>query len=1250
MLAASVLAWLAWRSRVATSLHQGARWLTVFGVVAALYSALFAAEIMASDLGWMSVFFRLRQVASTVLLPFGLLFVVSAMGQASRLSRWWWVALGFHPVVFGGLMLTNPGHHLLWQDATLQTVYGMSIIKMETTALFRFHMAYVGLVLISSVVFAMATLARLSPGQRPQMHSIVVGTLVPGITLGLSLLSPIGIEPFWLGPPSLVLMSLLWLRGMHNYRLFGFVPVAHETLVASLPEAVLVTDEAGLLMDFNRNAGRMLCLDSKMLGQPAYMALARYPALLNVLGHSTNVRLELQTADASIYVNVRTVPLLNAQQELLGWLTTLWDVTASVRAVATRDALIAIAQAAATADSLSRLFVALHANVQRLMPARNFYIALYDEASATIHFPYVVDEFEQAELNPRPLQRGLTEYVLRTRRPLLATPAVFEHLRQQGEVEIVGVPSIDWLGVPLLVGDQAVGVVAVQTYSEGLRYGDNERDILSFVANQLALAVEQKRAEEARQSRAHYLAELNAITQMALYQTTNLSETLETIIERLGRLFNVNGASLLIYHAEHHHFVIQATWGEQAEQFHTLPPMLASGWFTDNALWLGKLVQVKTRDDLPTSPATNGMWVDIIQRIINRYVLVLLPLMADNTRQGLLVFSVAQPRYLSAEALERAQQAANQLALVIAKSQALATAQQRAHEAGILHQALQIITAAANPFEAGQRILEQLALVVPYHSASVQLRDGADMRLIGWRGQALANPLGSHLPLGRAELNRAVLDTKTSLNIPDVRDDARFAVFSDVDLNTRAWLGVPLLVNDIAIGLLTLDHIQPGFFTAEHARQALTFANQVALAIDKARLIGTLQQQTEELAALYQASGQLLELGDTLQTAAEALARMIYQNFDVSHCAVFWLEPTSQSLVYMAQAGPRAITYPHQWPITRPAVLVQVAHEGRAHLELDVRAAPHPLIFDPAMRARLVLPLKAQASVVGVLNLEHLTSQAFDEARVRMLTNLAEQAGLALSNVLLIEQLQQARRAAQEASALKSALLANTSHELRTPLTGILGSLNLVLSGLCASPEEETMFVRLAYQSAERLMALINDLLDLSKIEAGRMEFDLQPVSLTLVTREVQAAFAPQARARSLVLDIILPQSRDVWAWADPVKTHQILTNLVGNAIKFTEQGRVMLVLDALPEVNQARIIVRDTGIGVAPDIQARLFQPFVQADGSATRKYGGTGLGLSISRQLAEHMGGALALHSAGLGQGTTLTLTLPLYEGIPG
>jgi CheY-like chemotaxis protein/two-component sensor histidine kinase len=234
---------------------------------------------------------------------------------------------------------------------------------------------------------------------------------------------------------------------------------------------------------------------------------------------------------------------------------------------------------------------------------------------------------------------------------------------------------------------------------------------------------------------------------------------------------------------------------------------------------------------------------------------------------------------------------------------------------------------------------------------------------------------------------------------------------------------------------------------------------------------------------------------------------------------------------------------------------------------------------------------------------------------------------------------------ADEANRLKSEFLAITSHELRTPLNAILGSLSMIQNGLCDSREEELEFVRKAYISSQYLLSVVENLLDLEKIQSGKLHAGLEPVSLKALFESVNRRTLGLASQKGLTLSFDIPLGLDLQVRGDDARLQQILLNLVGNAIKFTMQGSVQIRAEALPEKGHAIVLVEDTGVGVPPAKQAKLFQAFVQADGSTTRKFGGTGLGLSISRQLIELMGGTLTLFSEGEGKGTRMTLAIPLF-----
>jgi signal transduction histidine kinase len=253
------------------------------------------------------------------------------------------------------------------------------------------------------------------------------------------------------------------------------------------------------------------------------------------------------------------------------------------------------------------------------------------------------------------------------------------------------------------------------------------------------------------------------------------------------------------------------------------------------------------------------------------------------------------------------------------------------------------------------------------------------------------------------------------------------------------------------------------------------------------------------------------------------------------------------------------------------------------------------------------------------------------------------------------QELEEAREQAEEASRLKSDFLANTSHELRTPLNGMIGFLKLVIDGMADDPEEQAEFIEEAHRSAVHLLNIINDILDIAKIEAGKMQLDLDPVNLDDLMNDVANFTRSQVQQKNLSFEIRTPAIRDpVILYGNYQRLLQVMLNLVGNAIKFTHDGGITITAEVIEKTivqgqenpGIVKIGVADTGIGVSLEKQDKLFQNFSQIDGSRTRQYGGTGLGLVISQKLIEAMGGVVSFFSMGEGLGSTVTFTVPLFQ----
>ncbi|MGF1569671.1 MAG: ATP-binding protein [Nodosilinea sp.] len=400
--------------------------------------------------------------------------------------------------------------------------------------------------------------------------------------------------------------------------------------------------------------------------------------------------------------------------------------------------------------------------------------------------------------------------------------------------------------------------------------------------------------------------------------------------------------------------------------------------------------------------------------------------------------------------------------------------------------------------------------------------------------------------------------------------------------------------------------------------------------------------------------------------------------FKATRCVVCSYQTDSRTAVVAAEYLPSP-TLP-SWqgqplPVAAAAYLDLAAQAPRAMLT----RVPHQ-----PDQAVVAVATRYQNQINGFILLYTAASRPWSEVELGLLTDLADQVGTAIAHACLFgeshalavklqqanaslmekqlefqearRQAEEARQQAEEASRLKSEFLANTSHELRTPLNGMIGFLKLVLDGMADDPEEREEFIEEAHKSAMHLLTLINDVLDIAKIEAGKMQIDMAPVNLREILGDLENFTRPQAEQKGLYFNILLPPTRDkIILNGNYQRLLQVLLNLLSNATKFTHEGGITITAEVKSQKVEhqgkvwpgtVKISVADTGIGVSLEKQDRLFQTFSQVDGERTRQYGGTGLGLAISQRLVEAMGGTMQFISMGDGLGSTVTFTALLYH----
>lgn len=633
---------------------------------------------------------------------------------------------------------------------------------------------------------------------------------------------------------------------------------------------------------------------------------------------------------------------------------------------------------------------------------------------------------------------------------------------------------------------------------------------------------------------------------------------------------------------------------------------------------------------------------------------IALPLISRDRVIGVLDIQSSQATDAFGEDLATLKIVADQLANAIENARLYNAELRRRQEAETLYRATQTLATTLDLRQILESILSELQKVVPYDSASVQLlRDERWLEIIGGHGfPNLDDLLGTTFDLAEGDNpNREVVRRRAPLIVDDAPQ-----VYSDFHkephaaAGLRSWMGVPLLLGEHLIGMLTLAKQEPGFYTPEHARLVAAFAAQAAIAIENTRLYEESKRHVEGLTALHNidvAITSTLDLDEALETVYQQVS-------EVMKAPTFYIalydEGRNEIRVRLAvDKGERLPSFALRgdgglfgWVVrTRRPMWIK-------DREQETLPMPAITVGTPA-RSMMIVPLIVRDKVVGVMSAQSPQPYAFDEGHWRLFCGIADQVAIAVENARLYQRLEaQAKELAQaydelrEIDRLRVQLVQNVSHEFRTPLSLIKGYTELLLTGELGSiSESQKAALQVIRERTGTLARLVHNLTMLQSVPREAMT--LAPVSLLEVARHVLAEYQHTAKEAGIVFQEELPAELSP-VLGDQEQLKLALGHLVDNAIKFSPDGGTVTIR-AWEAPTKVYVSVTDEGIGIPAEHLGRIFERFYQVNGSTRRRFGGVGIGLAVVCEIIEAHGGQITVESEP-GKGSTFTMWLPLGQ----